>query len=343
MRKRMPGVAVFILMFACLGAAQSKKLAIVNGEVITEEQMKKAAADDLTGLEVRKQQAAIGFQRDEHTIYEKTLSGLVEDKLIQAEAKKRNTTAQALVSSEVDSKVTYVSDQEVNAFYEANKARINIPSQAEAIRQIRAFLMEQRRDGVYQGFIEKLKKDYKVETYLEPLRLEIATQGFPAKGPAGAAVTIVEFSDFECPFCAGLFPTLKQIETNYAQKIRVVFRQFPLTSLHPHAQKAAEASLCANEQQKFWEMHDAMFQDNKNLEVEALKQKASALKLDMTAFNSCLDTAKYAETIRKDISEGVKNGVTGTPAMFINGRFVNGNVPYGDVSKIIDEELDRKK
>ncbi len=342
MLKQIIAPAMVIAMFAGFAAAQSKKMAVVNGDVVTEEQLKKAAAEDLQNLETRKTQAAIGFQRDEQSIYEKALDTIVENKLIEAEAKKRNVTSELLITQEVDSKVTYVSDQDVNAFYEANKARINI-SGAEAQRQIRAYLMEQRRDTAYQTFIGKLKNDYKVETFLEPLRIDVATQGFPAKGSASAPVTIVEFSDFECPYCAGLFPTLKQIEAKYSDKIRVVFRQFPLNSLHPHAQKAAEASLCANEQQKFWEMHDAMFQDNRNLEIDALKQKASTLKLDMTAFNSCLDTSKYAERIKSELSDGVKAGVTGTPAMFVNGRFINGNVPYAEISKVIDEELQRKR
>jgi protein-disulfide isomerase len=116
--------------------------------------------------------------------------------------------------------------------------------------------------------------------------------------------------------CAAVFPTLKQLEANYGSKIRIVFRQFPLSTIHPHAQKAAEASLCAAEQQKFWELHDAMFQDPRHLDVAALKQKASALKLDSAAFNTCLDTSKHAESVKKDIFEGVKAGVTGTPAIF---------------------------
>jgi len=204
------------------------------------------------------------------------------------------------------------------------------------------YLTEQRRNAALDAFVATLKKEYKVETYLEPLRSNVETAGFPAKGPAAAPVTIVEFSDFECPFCGALFPTLKQVEAKYGDKLRIVFRQFPLTNAHPHAQKAAEASLCANEQQKFWELHDAMFQDNKNLEVDALKQKASALKLDRTAFDACLDSAKYADAVKKDQFAGARLGVSGTPAMFINGRFFGGVLPLENLVKIIDEELQKK-
>jgi len=337
-------VALLILSVSPAVFTQSvvtpKRWAVVNGEDITEDQVKQSAGKDLENLDLRKLQVEKGLERDRQSIYEHALNSIVEKRLIAAEAKKRGLTDDALLNAEVETKVTYPSDKEVTDFYEANKARIQI-SGDEALRQIRAYLRQQRRDTVYNVFIEKLRKDYGAQTYLEPLRTNVATDGFPTKGPATARVTIVEFSDFECPYCGALFPTLKKIEANYGDRIRLVFRQFPLTGLHPHAQKAAEASLCANEQQKFWELHDAMFQDNKNLGVDALKQKASDLKLDMTSFNGCLDTAKYSEQITEDIHEGVRAGVTGTPAMFVNGRFLNGAQPYEAITKIIDEELQR--
>ncbi len=125
--------------------------------------------------------------------------------------------------------------------------------------------MDRDHEHVFNAFIAGLKKDYNVTSYLEPARVTVATAGFPSMGPANASVTIVEFSDFECPYCGGLYPTLKDIEKNYKDKIRIVYRQFPLTNIHPHAQKAAEASLCANDQGQFWQMHDAMFTDQGKL------------------------------------------------------------------------------
>jgi protein-disulfide isomerase len=176
-----------------------------------------------------------------------------------------------------------------------------------------------------------------------PERTEIATAGFPARGPATAPVTIVEFSDFECPFCGRLFPTLKIVEKIYLDRVRIVYRQFPLRRIHPLAQKAAEASLCANEQGRFWEMHDSLFSDQEHLTIDALKARAAALKLDRTAFNACLDSGKQIPAIDKDIAEGTKAGVTGTPAMFINGRMVVGARPFAEIQAIIEEELQTKK
>ena len=175
-----------------------------------------------------------------------------------------------------------------------------------------------------------------------PERTEIATAGFPARGPATAPVTIVEFSDFECPFCGRLFPTLKIVERIYLDRVRIVYRQFPLRRIHPTAQKAAEASLCANEQGRFWEMHDSLFGDQEHLTIDALKARAATLKLDRTAFNTCLDSGKQAAAIDKDIAEGTKAGVTGTPAMFINGRMLVGAQPFAAIQAIIEEELNKK-
>ena len=332
---------ILISLMACASAGQSgggKRLAVVNGETITEDQVRKQANEDLEGLELRRLQAEAGFKKDEQSIYEQTLNGIIDNKLIDAEAKKRGVTSQALMNTEVDTKVAAPSDQEVKAFYDANKSRINITGD-EALRQVRLYLQQQNRNTVYQAWVQKLRADYKVESFMETPRIQITTQGYPTLGPATAPVTIVEFSDFECPYCAALFPTMKQVETNYKDKVKVVYRQFPLTQIHPNAQKAAEASLCAADQQKFWELHDAMFQDNRNLGIDALKQKAAALKLDTTIFNACLDSAKHADKVKKDIFDGVKAGVTGTPALFINGRFLNGAAPYADIAKIIDEEL----
>jgi protein-disulfide isomerase len=340
-----PFALILISLMACASAGQSgggKRLAVVNGEAITEDQVRKQAGDDLDNLELRRLQAEVGFKRDEQSIYEQTLKSIIDSKLIEAEAKKRGVTSQALVSTEIDAKVTPPSDQEVKAFYEANKSRINITGD-EALRQVRLYLQQQNRNNLYEAFVQKLRTDYKVESFLETPRTQIATQGYPTLGPAAAPVTIVEFSDFECPYCAALFPTMKQVETNYKDRVKVVYRQFPLTQIHPYAQKAAEASLCAADQQKFWELHDAMFKDNRNLGVDALKQKAAALKLDTTVFNACLDSAKHAESVKKDIIEGVKAGVTGTPALFINGRFLNGAAPYSEIAQIIDEELKRNQ
>ena len=121
-------------------------------------------------------------------------------------------------------------------------------------------------------------------------------------------MTIVEFSDFQCPFCGNLYPVMKEIETKYKDTVRIVYRQFPLTSIHPFAQKAAEASLCAKDQNKFWEYHDSLFENQQALYIDDLKTRAVNLQLDTAAFNACLDSGKQVEAINKDVLEGNKSG-----------------------------------
>jgi protein-disulfide isomerase len=167
----------------------------------------------------------------------------------------------------------------------------------------------------------------------------LTTEGHPSRGPANAPVTIVEFSDFQCPFCGRETPVLKQIEDAYPGKIRRVFRQFPIASIHSKAKKAAEASLCANEQGKFWELHDTLFEQPSALELTDIYRKADGLKLNKDSFRNCLESSKYAAAVEHDLQEGIQAGVTGTPAVFINGRMVNGARPYADMASLIGSEL----
>ncbi len=333
--------ALLALSTAAAAQSGSKRLGVVNGQAITEDEVSKAAAKDLDNVELKRLQNEANYRREKQDALEKAFNALMEEKVLDAEAAKRKISREALVQQEVDGNVKAPTTEEIEKFYEENKARIPV-SREQAIPQIGPYLMDQRRDAAFAALITRLKKDYGVTSYLEPLRTEIPTAGFPTLGPASAPITIVEFSDFECPYCGGLFPTLKEIETKYADKIRVVYRQYPLTSLHPHAQKAAEASLCADEQKRFWDFHDSLFGNQQDLTVDSLKRRAVELKLDAPAFNTCLDSGKHAETIKKDIVEGSRAGVSGTPAIFINGRLLSGNQPYTSIAQVIEDELQRK-
>ena len=331
---------VVLLTGVACGQGQSKTLAVVNGESITEEQVQKEAATELERLEQKRQQFLTTFERDKKGAVEDALDKLVNDKVLGLEAKKRNITVDQLVQQEVENKTTVPTEEVVRKFYDDNKAVIN-GSFIETALEIRNYLMGRSRDTAFANLLSTLRKEYGFKSMVEPDRTKVETKGHPSKGPANAPVTIVEFSDFECPYCSGLFPTLRRVEETYKDKIRIVYRQFPLNNIHPHAQKAAEASLCANDQDKFWQLHDAMFVDQQNLTIEDLKSKAATLSLNATTFSSCLDSGKHAAIIRDSIAEGSKAGVDGTPALFINGRFLGGNQPYDEIAKIIEDELMR--
>ena len=153
---------------------------------------------------------------------------------------------------------------------------------------------------------------------------------------------MVEFSDFQCPYCQGFAPTLKRIEKEYGEKVLIAYRQYPIPSLHPNAFKAAEASLCANEQGKFWELHDVMFAEQQQLSVSDLKEKARRLGMNSKNFDGCLDSGRYVEQVQNDQKEGVRVGITGTPTVFINGILVEGGaVPFETIASIINRELAR--
>jgi protein-disulfide isomerase len=334
-------LAFLILSGCALAQSGSNQAAVVNGEVITQQQVEEAARADLANLELKRVQFEISSERDRNAALENALNRLLEQRVLVAEAQKRNISVEQLVVAEVENGVPVPSDEAVVRFYEENRARIN-GTLEQTSNDIRAYLRDMERERVFAAFVTKLRTDYGVKSYLEPSRTTVETAGHPSKGPANAPITIVEFSDFECPFCAGLTPTLHAIETKYKDKVRIVYRQFPLTSIHPNAQKAAEASLCANDQNRFWQMHDVMFLDQRNLTVPGLKQKAALISLDTEAFNACLDSHKYAERVSEDVAEGSRIGVTGTPAFLVNGRFFSGNLPYPDIEKVIEDELQRQ-
>jgi protein-disulfide isomerase len=302
------------------GGQCNKVVANVAGKPITEADVQAANANEY------------------HQFLENGMKQLVQDRMVEAEAQAKGVDKDKLLADSV--KAPEITDKDIDAFYEQNKAQIPPTMTKEQVApRIKQYLEQQKQFEAKQAFMKSLEDKYKVDYLLEPLRIEVAATG-PAKGPATAPVTIVEFSDFQCPFCSRLVPTIEQVRAKYGDKVRIVFRQFPL-SIHPNAQKAAEASLCALEQGKFWEMHDAMFKDQQGLGVDGLKAKAAAIGLKADAFNSCLDSGKFASKVAEDVAAGTKVGVSGTPAMFVNGRMISGAVPIDQITPVIDEELKR--
>lgn len=158
---------------------------------------------------------------------------------------------------------------------------------------------------------------------------------------AAAPVTIVEFSDFECPYCKQVVPTLTQLLSRYPEKVKLVFRDFPLDSIHPQARKAAEAARCAEDQGKFWEYHDALFANAPKLGAEELAAYARQVGLDVASFQRCLGSGTHAAAVQKSVDEGIRLGVTGTPAFFINGELLSGAQPLDAFARVIERELAR--
>jgi protein-disulfide isomerase len=320
-------------------AAQPSKAATINGQTVALSEVETKAAERLEQLDLQHQQMEARFQQERVNTLRTTLDEMVEEKILALEAQATGKTKDQLLAE--NAKAPEISDADVDAFYKQLQEQRpqGLPPKDQIATQIKAHLGQQKEQEARSGYIASLRTKYKVETFIEEPRIQVASDGHPSKGPATAPVTIVEFSDFECPFCGRVEPTLTQIQQKYGDKIRLVFRQFPLVSIHPHAQKAAEAALCANEQGKFWEMHAAMFADQQKLDIPDLKAKAGKLGVDQAKFDQCLDSSKFAERVKEDTKAGTVAGVTGTPAFFINGRAISGAQPYETIAGMIDEEL----
>jgi protein-disulfide isomerase len=193
-----------------------------------------------------------------------------------------------------------------------------------------------------QSYVQSLRGQGTVTVLLEPpagSRVQVSGDRGFSRGAKDAPVTIVEFSDFQCPYCKTATATLKQLLDKYPGKVRLVFRDFPLVSLHPQAPKAHEAARCAGDQGKFWEYHDLLFERSPKMSPQDLKQYAQDLKLDAAAFASCLDGGKYTAEVDRDTQEGAGLGLTGTPSFFVNGRQLVGAQPIAAFQRLVDGEL----
>jgi protein-disulfide isomerase len=311
------------------GPAGPETLAQVGTVAVSAAQVDELAKDRLARL-----------RSEEYKIKRQVLDQEIERLLLEAEAKARQTTVPELLRAEVDNRVPPVSDERVRAAYESRTERQPGVSEAEALGRIREGLQRQAAAQRRQELVGQLRRQTGVKVFLEAPRIAVDDSGGPSKGPASAPVTLVIFSDFQCPYCQRLAGTLASLEERYRGKVRLVFRDFPLP-MHKEAAKAAEAAACASESGRFWEMHDKLFANQRTLQVADLKRFAGELGLDQHAFDACLDGGRQAASWQRGHEQGEKYGVTGTPVTFINGRFVGGAQPLSSLAEIVDEELGR--
>lgn len=304
-----------------------KVLAMVGGKPIT--------ADDLN---IRGELLQLEQQRYEIT--SRALENAIAERLLEAEAARRGVPLEALLESEVHSKVGEPSVQEVETFYERQKERIRRPL-AEVRLQVAEALKSIQAGQLQDELVASLREKSDVEVRLEPLRVPIELTQAPLRGPADAPVTIVEFSDFQCPFCKQIQPIIQELRQRYAKQVNWRFKDLPLISIHPGAQSAAEAARCAGEQGKFWEYRDALFQADQ-ISVEMHKGVAESLGLDSEPFLACLQSAKFREAVQADSKEAQDLGIGGTPTFVINGIVLSGAQPLEEFTRVIESELRKK-
>ena len=260
------------------------------------------------------------LQLNTYQLAQQALDQTINDFLLLAEATRRNVPPEEIVRKEITEKLHSPTEAEIAQFYADNKARIRV-GLAEASNQIATYLHEQERQRLDEELSARLRAGAKIRVLISAPALPvqvISVDDDPIRGDANAPVTIVEFTDFQCPSCAAMHPILDEVLKSYGNKVRLVVRDFPL-AMHANARKAAEAAAAAHAQGRFFEYTDLLFKRQNALDVPSLKKYASEIGLNRARFDAELDSGKYAAEVKHDIDDGEIYGIDSTPAIFVNG------------------------
>ena len=315
-------------------APKAGVVAKIGGEEITEEAL--VGDDKMDFFDLKKREYELKMER---------LNRLVVDKLIGAEAKKANMPLEEFINKKVVGGEIKITDKDLKKFI----AEKHIPESQinpQIKERITSYLQNVKRQDAIQAYVAKLTKGNPVEVYFEKPKMSVAveTGDAPIWGKADAPVTIVEFSDFQCPFCSRAAETVNEIKKKYAGKVKIAFRHFPLP-MHKDARPAAEVSMCVNEQgtDKFWKFHDIAFKNQDKLGAAELEKYAKEAGADPAKVKECVTAKKYASFVQKEMEYGEKVGVKSTPTFFINGEIIAGAVPFENFSEVIDDALESSK
>jgi protein-disulfide isomerase len=336
-------VLTALLVAGCSTTEAQPTKALAPGEVVATVGSRSITLAEVDERALQQPAANFGSIKLGQALYEArrmAIDEIVANALLDQEAKARGMDRATLTEKEIGSKVAPVGDSDVAAWYQANQSRVQGAPLDQVRAPIRAYLIQERMADARDEYIGALRAKTAVRVLLDPPRLKVDAAKGATRGDAKAPVEMIEFSDFQCPFCQRAHATVEQVLNTYGDRIKFVYRHYPLPN-HPNATPAAEASECANEQGKFWPYHDRLFANPSKLSSTNLKQYASDLGLDMDRFNGCVDSRKYKSQVEADYRDGDDAGVNGTPAFFINGRMLSGAQPFDAFKKIIDEELAR--
>jgi len=334
---------VLSILVACSSSAQAPKQ-MAAADVVATVGSTPITLGEVDDRAFQRSSADFGGARLVQALYlarREALEEIISTRLINDEAKARGVDSATLVEKEISSHAPAPTENDIAFWYQTNSARVQGATLPQVHDAIKSLLIEQRMAEAHDAFIGTLKEKVPVTISLEPPRQKVEAAGHPSKGPDDAPIEMIEFSDFQCPFCQRANPTVEQVLKTYGNRIHFVYRHYPLPT-HPNARPAAEASTCAEEQGRFWEYHDQLFRNATRLTDADLKQHALAAGLDASRFNACFDSHKFKSAVDKDMAEGNEAGVTGTPAFFINGRALEGAQPFESFKRVIDEELAAK-
>ena len=310
-------------------ADRARVFATVNGKDITSADIE----DSLVPL-------VASVQEQVYLLRKGDVDMKINDILLNQEAQKRSVTARAVLDAEVTAKTPVITEAQALDFYNKNKERIGGGEFAQLKYQIIDYLQQQEQQKLESAFVGKLRNGASVQTFITPPAppvFQIATDDQPTKGKADAAVTVVEFTDYQCPSCAAAQPVLEKLITEYGDRVRFVVRDFPL-NMHADARKAAEAAEAAREQGKYWDFTAILFRNQSALKAEQLKQYAQVIGLDRAKFDAALEDGRFADKVERDLIDGQKFGVSGTPTFFVNGRRAKDST-YDALKAAIEESL----
>jgi protein-disulfide isomerase len=311
------------------GPASSAAAAIIDGRTVTVGELDNFIKEELF--------SDATSERNPANLYEvrsRGLQGMIDELIIENAASAANLSPEDYLSQQIEAGGE-VPEEEIAAFYEEHIDQMGGLPLDEMRDQISAFLKQQRAVTI----VSDLRDQAGAEVCLEPARLDVEAIG-PSKGPDDAVVTIVEFSDFQCPYCGRVVPTIGEVLAKYPTQVRFVYRNLPL-GMHPRAQAAAEAAACAGNQGNFWDYHDLIFANSRADSDEDFERHASELGLDMRTFRECVQNRETQQIVEVDITAAERLRISSTPSFLINGIPVSGARSLESFSKVIDEEIAR--
>lgn len=331
------GVLTLLLVFSATGCARQTHASDLSGKQkpIAEIGGKPVYERDISS---QIQGRLLQLKRQEYEIRKQALDLYINQELLKQQALLEKLTPEKLLARDADKKVQPPTAAQVEAYYRAQPSLSSQPF-AKVEQQARATLLRDRIQNARTEYLAALRKKAGVSIYLREPKVEVGYDPHRLRGNPHAPVMIVEFSDFQCPFCRGVEPTLRGILAEYPGKVSLAYRDLPLSQIHPLAEQAAEAARCAEEQGRFWQYHDLLMSNPPHLDRDWLIRDARRLHLNEPQFDACLSSGKYAAAVQRDRHTAMNLGIAGTPAFFINGTLVTGDQPASVFKKIIRKDL----
>lgn len=304
--------------------------AIINGRrVITQKEVDEYVAQQINDL-----------QEKIYVIRRNALNNLITKAILEEEAKSRGLSISDLKNVLIPGKVD-IDQKQVDQLYLANISGFAELGEDEVKERIKLDLESQEKIDKYKAALGQIRSRLNTEIRLLPpniVRSKVIAMG-PSRGGEDALVTVVEFSDFQCPFCRQAAKTLDNIAKHYGDRIRIVYKHFPL-SIHPQAFQAAQASVCADSQGKFWQYHDSLFNSDGDMSLAYLLKIGASIGLDQEEFSHCLSSVAAKEVVMRDSQEAQKLSIQGTPTFLLNGKLIKGALNEDEFKKAIDNELE---